>query len=122
MHRQAAAWTLALLATISAGVSRASAQTASARGEHKVTDTFKKPADSELKQKLSPMRYKVTQHEGTEPPFQNEYWNNHQDGIYVDVVSGEPLFSSRDKFEPGTGWPRFTKPLVPAKPRTRTGN
>ncbi len=72
---------------------------------------FKKPADTELKKKLTPIQYEVTQHEGTEPPFQNEYWNNHKAGIYVDVVSGEPLFSSLDKFESGTGWPSFTKPL-----------
>jgi methionine-R-sulfoxide reductase len=72
---------------------------------------FKKPADPELKKKLTPIQYEVTQHEGTEPPFRNEYWDNHKDGIYVDVVSGEPLFSSLDKFESGTGWPSFTKPL-----------
>jgi len=72
---------------------------------------FKKPADSELKKKLTPIQYEVTQHEGTETPFRNEYWNNHQAGIYVDVVSGEPLFSSLDKFESGTGWPSFTRPL-----------
>jgi peptide methionine sulfoxide reductase msrA/msrB len=75
---------------------------------------FQKPSDEELKQKLTPIQYKVTQHEGTEPPFQNEYWDNHQDGIYVDVVSGEPLFASTDKFESGTGWPSFTRPLDPA--------
>jgi methionine-R-sulfoxide reductase len=57
------------------------------------------------------MQYKVTQHEGTEPAFQNEYWNNKRDGIYVDVVSGEPLFSSRDKYDSGTGWPSFSRPL-----------
>jgi methionine-R-sulfoxide reductase len=72
---------------------------------------FKKPNESELKSKLTPIQYEVTQHEGTEPPFKNEYWDNHRDGIYVDVVSGEVLFSSRDKFESGTGWPSFTKPL-----------
>jgi len=72
---------------------------------------FKKPADPELKKKLTPIQYEVTQHEGTEPPFRNEYWDNHKPGIYVDVVSGEPLFSSLDKFESGTGWPSFTKPL-----------
>ncbi|HKO57405.1 MAG TPA: peptide-methionine (R)-S-oxide reductase MsrB [Thermoanaerobaculia bacterium] len=79
-----------------------------------------KPSDAELKKKLTPMQYDVTQHEGTEPPFRNEYWDNHQAGIYVDVVSGEPLFSSLDKFESGTGWPSFTKPLEPANVVTKT--
>jgi methionine-R-sulfoxide reductase len=73
--------------------------------------TFKKPTDAELKAKLDPEQYKVTQHEGTERPFHNTYWDNKEPGIYVDVVSGEPLFSSRDKFESGTGWPSFTRPL-----------
>jgi peptide-methionine (R)-S-oxide reductase len=82
--------------------------------------SFKKPTDAELKQKLSPLQYQVTQQEGTERPFQNEYWNNHEAGIYVDVVSGEPLFSSLDKFESGTGWPSFTKPLVPDNIKTKT--
>jgi methionine-R-sulfoxide reductase len=72
---------------------------------------YKKPNDAELKNRLTPTQYDVTQHEGTEPAFKNEYWNNHQDGIYVDVVSGEPLFSSLDKYDSGTGWPSFTKPL-----------
>lgn len=72
---------------------------------------YQKPADDELKKKLTPMQYQVTQKEGTEPPFQNEYWDNHKDGIYVDVTTGEPLFSSKDKFDSGTGWPSFTKPL-----------
>lgn len=73
---------------------------------------FSKPSNDELKKKLTPLQYKVTQEEGTEPPFQNEYWDNHRDGIYVDVVSGEPLFSSKDKFDSKTGWPSFTRPLV----------
>jgi methionine-R-sulfoxide reductase len=85
-----------------------------------VTDTFRKPSDDQLKTTLTPLQYKVTQHEGTEPPFRNEYWDNHEPGIYVDVVSGEPLFSSLDKFESGTGWPSFTKPLAPENVRTKT--
>jgi len=72
---------------------------------------YTKPSDAELRQKLTPMQYKVTQHEGTEPPFNNEYWNNKHTGIYVDVATGEPLFSSLDKYDSGTGWPSFTQPL-----------
>lgn len=81
---------------------------------------FKKPSDEELKKRLTPLQYGVTQHEGTEPPFRNEYWDNHQPGIYVDVVSGEPLFSSKDKFESGTGWPSFTRPLDKDNVRSST--
>ncbi len=77
-------------------------------------ERYVKPSDEELKQKLSPLQYKVTQHEGTERPFDNEFWNNKQQGIYVDIVSGEPLFSSLDKYDSGTGWPSFTRPLDPA--------
>lgn len=73
----------------------------------------KKPGREELKKRLTPLQYKVTQENGTEPAYQNEYWDNHKEGIYVDIVSGEPLFSSIDKFESGTGWPSFTKPLEP---------
>jgi peptide methionine sulfoxide reductase msrA/msrB len=79
-----------------------------------------KPGDAELKKKLTPMQYQVTQHEGTEPPFHNEYWDNHQPGIYVDIVTGEPLFSSLDKYDSGTGWPSFTKPLEPTNVTTKT--
>jgi methionine-R-sulfoxide reductase len=70
-----------------------------------------KPNDAELRAKLTAEQYEVTQREGTEPPFRNEHWDNHRPGIYVDVVSGEPLFSSLDKFDSGTGWPSFTRPL-----------
>lgn len=72
-----------------------------------------KPNADHLKKRLDPEQYRVTQECGTEPPFFNAYWNNKKAGIYVDVVSGEPLFSSLDKFDSGTGWPSFTKPLVP---------
>lgn len=82
--------------------------------------TFVKPTDAELKKKLTPLQYNVTQHEATETPFRNVYWDNHEPGIYVDVVSGEPLFSSLDKYDSGTGWPSFTKPLEPANIRTKT--
>ena len=81
---------------------------------------FTKPSKAELKKMLTPLQYKVTQEEGTEPPFKNEYWDNHQDGIYVDIVSGEPLFSSNDKFDSKTGWPSFTRPLVEENVYTKT--
>jgi methionine-R-sulfoxide reductase len=81
---------------------------------------FKRPGDEELKRRLTPLQFEVTRHAATERAFQNEYWDNHRPGIYVDVVSGEPLFSSLDKFESGTGWPSFTRPLEKANVRTRT--
>jgi methionine-R-sulfoxide reductase len=82
--------------------------------------SWSKPSDAELRQRLTPRQYEVTQHEGTEPPFQNEYWDEHRDGLYVCIVSGEPLFSSRDKFDSGTGWPSFTQPVDPERITTRT--
>ena len=85
-----------------------------------MSDAFKKPADAELQRALTPRQYQVTQHEGTEPPFQNEFWDEHRPGIYVDVVSSEPLFSSLDKFDSGTGWPSFTRPLEAGNVREKT--
>jgi methionine-S-sulfoxide reductase len=78
--------------------------------ETKMGKMYSKPSDDELRKRLTPLQYKVTQKEGTERAFKNEYWDNHETGIYVDIVSGEPLFSSTDKFESGTGWPSFTVP------------
>jgi peptide-methionine (R)-S-oxide reductase len=84
------------------------------------TSTYVKPPDSELKKKLTPLQYAVTQRADTETPFNNEYWDNHDAGIYVDVVSGEVLFSSLDKYDSGTGWPSFTRPLVPSNITTKS--
>lgn len=96
--------------------SNSSSKPASAAPHHE----YAKPSDAELQRKLTKLQYNVTQHEATETPFNNQYWDNHEEGIYVDVVSGEPLFSSLDKFDSGTGWPSFTKPLEPANIRTKT--
>ena len=82
--------------------------------------SYSKPSDAELRQRLSPEQYHVTQQEGTERPFANAYWDNKHPGIYVDVVSGEPLFSSHDKYDSGTGWPSFTRPLEPDNIATHT--
>ena len=87
------------------------ATTESSRGGNE--QAYKKPDDATLRKILTPLQYEVTQKEGTEPPFQNAYWDNHREGIYVDIVSGEPLFSSQDKYDSGTGWPSFTRPLEP---------
>jgi peptide methionine sulfoxide reductase msrA/msrB len=80
--------------------------------EAAVARSYARPSDAELRRRLSPMAYEVTQQAGTEPPYKNEYWNHHEAGLYVDVVTGEPLFSSKDKFDSGTGWPSFTRPLA----------
>ena len=77
--------------------------------------TYTKPADDVLRRKLNPMQYEVTQKDGTEPPFHNDFWNNHGAGLYVDIATGEPLFSSTDKFDSGTGWPSFTRPVEPGR-------
>jgi peptide methionine sulfoxide reductase msrA/msrB len=76
-------------------------------------ESFAKPSEDQLKEMLTPLQYKVTQQDGTEPPFRNDYWDNKSPGLYVDVVSGEPLFSSTDKYKSGTGWPSFIRPLEP---------
>ena len=86
------------------------------------TRTYRKPDQETLRRCLTPLQYEVTQENGTEPPFKNEYWDNHREGIYVDVVSGEPLFSSLDKFDSGSGWPSFTQPLEPANIVEREDN
>ena len=88
--------------------------------EDQAQQKYIKPPLEEIKKKLSPLQYKVTQKEGTEPPFKNKYWDQKEEGIYVDIVSGEPLFSSLDKYDSKTGWPSFTKPLVPENIVTKT--
>jgi methionine-R-sulfoxide reductase len=97
---------------------------ASLGGAQSATQTvqpkYVKPSNGELKKKLTSLQYEVTQNAETETPFRNEYWDNHRAGIYVDIVSGEPLFSSLDKYESGTGWPSFTKPLEPANITTKS--
>lgn len=105
-----------LIATLSVCLGCSRVEAADNRSELPViewqgADSFLMPSDDELRQQLTPIQYQVTQHEGTERPFSNDYWDNKEAGIYVDVVSGEPLFSSTDKFKSGTGWPSFTRPM-----------
>jgi methionine-R-sulfoxide reductase len=107
---------VALAAILAAGVAAPAVAQATRQAAAPV---YTRRSDAELQRTLTPLQYQVTQHQVTEPPFHNDFWNNHQPGIYVDVVSGEPLFSSRDKFDSGTGWPSFTRPLEPANVRTR---
>jgi methionine-R-sulfoxide reductase len=101
------------------GTMKAQSQTAPATTHPAAWKNFKKPDGATLRKMLTPLQYEVTQKEGTEPPFRNEYDKNKREGIYVDIVSGEPLFSSLDKFDSQTGWPSFTKPLVPENIVTR---
>src|SRR6266498_5216428 len=115
-----AAACLAAVATHGRATAAPPAPSPSHAQERAEMTTFAKPSDDELRKRLTREQYDVTQREGTEPPFRNAYWNEHRPGIYVDVVSGEPLFSSQDKFESGTGWPSFTRPLDPANVTTRT--
>jgi methionine-R-sulfoxide reductase len=84
--------------------------------------TYKRPSDAQLKKRLTPIQYAVTRKDYTETPYKNEYWNNHKAGIYVDIISGVPLFSSLDKYDSHTGWPSFTRPLDSAQVRTVTDN
>ena len=111
---------LALIAATSLYIGHAgekkegASSTAIATDNSSTTTENKTMSDTELRKKLTPEQYHVTRENGTEPPFRNEYWNNHQQGIYVDLISGEALFASTDKFESGTGWPSFTKPIDPA--------
>ncbi len=93
------------------GTQAVAAGAASSAPPRSSPQAYPKPADDQLRRKLTPIQYEVTQHEQTEPPFRNAYWDNHEAGLYVDVATGEPLFSSADKFESGTGWPSFVRPV-----------
>ena len=109
------------VALASAFAAASTAQTAAPQPARGWTGKFQKPSEAELQKRLTPIQYRVTQEAGTERAFSNEYFNNERPGIYVDIVSGEPLFSSHDKFESGTGWPSFTRPLEKANIKTATG-
>ena len=97
-----------------------SAQTPAPATKQTAQQTWKRPSDAELKKKLTPIQFAVTRKADTETAFRNEYWDNHEPGIYVDIISGEPLFSSLDKYASGTGWPSFTKPLEPGNLTSKT--
>jgi methionine-R-sulfoxide reductase len=115
---RAITWTVGVAAALALAACGADSGRAAAAEETAMTETatkdgrYAKPSDEELRQRLTPLQYQVTQHEGTERPFQNEYWDQKAEGIYVDVASGEPLFSSREKYDSGTGWPSFWAPLA----------
>jgi methionine-R-sulfoxide reductase len=116
----ALAATVGVATLVSASALHAQAKPSPSTAAAAARRTFVKPTDSDLKKKLTPLQYEVTQHEATETPFRNQYWDNHEPGIYVDVVSGEPLFSSLDKYDSGTGWPSFTRPLDASNIKTKT--
>jgi methionine-R-sulfoxide reductase len=111
-------WVMLMLVGAAAAPAQTSAAPARPKGWNPME--FKKASDSDLRRTLTPLQYEVTQRDATERAFNNEYWDNHEPGIYVDVVSGEPLFSSLDKYDSGTGWPSFTKPLEPENVREKT--
>lgn len=116
MSKSTCRWLAAMCLPIMAGACSpqtppaAQAQTVAVHTNSTMTP-FQKPSETELKQKLTRMQFEVTQNAATEPPFRNEFWDNHKPGIYVDIVSGAPLFSSLDKFDSGCGWPSFSRPL-----------
>lgn len=103
---------LSVLALSGCSQAQSQAKGAPAAFTNSAMGKFQKPPPAELKQKLTEMQYEVTQHAGTEPPFRNAFWDQKKPGIYVDIVSGQPLFSSLDKFDSGCGWPSFTRPLT----------
>jgi peptide methionine sulfoxide reductase msrA/msrB len=109
MHNTSVRLAALVLALLAVGLARGEPPDSITTGRS--MKTYTKPSDQELRARLSPEQYEVTQREGTEAPFRNAYWDNHAPGIYVDVVTGEPLFSSTDKFDSGTGWPSFSRPL-----------
>ena len=121
--------TAALAAVLLAGCTRAESQTVTTNRTvgsppftNSAMDKFQKPSATELKRRLTPMQFAVTQHSATEPSFRNEFWDNHKPGIYVDIVSGKPLFSSLDKFDSGCGWPSFSRPLASKEVVERADN
>ena len=121
-----ATW-VAIVVTLSSGCSKPEASVAPEPQPTKIarptvndSGDYKKPSPETLQKQLTPLQYEVTQHEGTERAFANEYWDNKKPGLYVDIVSGEPLFSSLDKFDSGSGWPSFTRPVDAKRVSTRT--
>lgn len=117
-HKIVAAVLLAGGLTPSAPIAQQPAQ--ATRAATQAQQGYKRPSDADLKKKLTPIQFSVTRRDDTEMPFRNEYWDNHEEGIYVDLISGEPLFSSLEKYDSGTGWPSFYKPLEPKNVRTKT--